>query len=179
MRVSVRLSLPLPPGDDIASQLAGGGGERPSLSTPRLLAAVGLAEFAGDLTPAATAAMGDGEAAAAQRRLIASVMSLQPFLRDVGPSSAAAAAAAAAGAAPPLPQQELERERRSVAVLQAQCQALLGTTMPTSAAEDEALLASGEQLGVRRQAAVAARLEAKRLIRAAADALQRYADTLR
>ena len=174
----MRTSWPLPPGDDVASQLAGGGGERPSLSAPRLLAAVGLAEFAGDLTPAATAAMGDGEAAAAQRRLIASVMSLQPFLRDVGPSSVAAAAAAAAGAAPPLAQAELERERQSVAALQAQCQALLGR-MPTTAAEDEALLASGEQLGVRRQAAVAARLEGKRLILAAADALQQYAHTLR
>ena len=163
-------------GDDIASQLAGGGSsERPSLSGPRLLAAVGLGQYAADLTPAATAAMGDGEAAAAQRRLIASIMSLQPFLRELG--RAAAGTAGAAGELPPLAEGDMARERQSVAALQAQCQALLGR-MPTSAAEDEALLSGRQQLGVRRQAAVAARLESKRLILAAADALQRFADTL-
>ncbi|PRW59741.1 acyl-coenzyme A oxidase peroxisomal isoform B [Chlorella sorokiniana] len=168
--------VPFNAGDDIASQLAGGGSsQRPSLSAPRLLAAVGLGQFVGDLTPAATAAMGDGDEASAQRRLIACMMSLQPFLRDLG-RPAAGAAAAAAGL-PPLPEADLARERQSVAALQVQCQALLDR-MPTSAAEDEALLSSRQQLGVRQQAAVAARLESKRLILAAADALQRYADTL-
>lgn len=114
--------------------------------------------------------MGDGEAAAAQRRLLASILSLQPFLRDVKSSAAAAGL-------PPLPESDLARERQSVAALQAQCQALLGR-MPTSAAEDEALLSGGQQLGVRQHAAVAARLESKRLILAAAAALQWYADTL-
>jgi len=61
--------------------------------------------------------------------------------------------------------------------LQAQCRSLL-SRMPTSAAEDEALLSGPQQLGVRQQAAVAARLETKRLILAASGALQRYAGTL-
>jgi hypothetical protein len=156
--------------------------QRPSLSAPRLLAALGLSQGVGsgnsggfDLTAAAAAAMGDSEADAQQRRLLATVMSLQPFLRDLAPSAGSAAAAAAA--AQPLADAELQRERQSVAALEAQCQQLLAG-MPTSAETDEALLAGAEPLGVRRRQAVAARLEHKRLLLAAAGALLRYAAAL-
>lgn len=165
-------------GDDIASQLAAGGSstQRPSLSAPRLLAALGLPAASGesggglDLTAAAEAAMLDTEQAAHQRRRLATIMSLQPFLRDLTLSAAAAE---------PLVGAELGCERQSVAALQAQCQALLGR-MPTTAVEDEATLSAAEvqQLGPRLQQAVATRLENKRLLLAAAGALQQYAVAL-
>lgn len=163
----------------MASWLASGKtSARPSLSAPRLVAALGLPASGGsggplDLTAAGQAAMQDSEEAAQRRRQIAAVLSLQPFLRDLVPAAAAAAAA-------PLSEAELQQERQSVATLQAQCAELLGR-MPTSAAEDEALLAGagGEPLGVRRRQAVAARLESKLLLAAAAEGLQRYADALR
>ena len=181
-------------GDDVASQLAARAAgldamAQPSLSAPRLLEALGLGGEAGgsfDLTAAAAAAMGDSEADAARRRLLATLMSLQPFLRDIPPAgstaSAAAAAAAAAGAAPPLSEAELQRERQSSAALVGQCQQLLAG-MPTTVETDEALLAAdgggGERLGARRRQAVATRVEAKRLLRAAEAALQAYAAALR
>ncbi|EFN53459.1 hypothetical protein CHLNCDRAFT_136721 [Chlorella variabilis] len=180
--------------DDVASQLAAraaglGAMAQPSISAPRLLEALGLGGEAGgsfDLTAAAAAAMGDSEADAARRRLLATLMSLQPFLRDIPPAgstaSAAAAAAAAAGAAPPLSEAELQRERQSSAALVGQCQQLLAG-MPTTVETDEALLAAdgggGERLGARRRQAVATRVEAKRLLRAAEAALQAYAAALR
>ena len=180
--------VPFSTGDDVASWLAGGGsggGPRPSLSAPRLLAVLGLGGAAAasrgggmDLTAAAQGAMSDSEEAAAQRRLLASVLSLQPFLRD----TRAPADAAAAAPMEPLEGPQLESERQSVAALLAQCDELLARA-PTTLQHDEALL-SGQQgdaaaLAPRHAAAVAARLESKRLVAAAADALQRYADTLR
>lgn len=118
--------------------------------------------------------MDDTTEAADKRRLLATVLSLQAFLRDTGAGAAAAAAAPLAGG-------ELQRERQSVAALEAQCHEMLGR-MPTSAADDEALLQGGgergQPLGPRVQAAVAARLERKRLLAAAAAALQRYGGTL-
>ncbi|KAL4459118.1 hypothetical protein ABPG75_013983 [Micractinium tetrahymenae] len=188
--------VPFSAGDDVASRLAaaaaGGSGllERPSLSAPRLLAALGLAPAAGaarfDLTKAAEAAMGDGEEHARTRRLLATLMSLQPFLRDIpgpgsgsgGSGSGGSPAAAAAAGPPPLTEQELQRERQSAAALAAQCAAALAR-MPTTAEADEALLAGAEgPLGPRRGAAVAARLESKRLIAAAQAALEAYGASL-
>lgn len=183
--LAARLLPPLvPAGDDIASQLAAaaagadGPRERPSLSAPRLLSALGLAPAAGaarfDLTQAAQAAMGDGEENARTRRQLATLLSLQPFLRDIpGPgSSSSSGLTAAAAAPPPLSEPELQRERRSAAALAAQCAAALAR-MPTTVATDEALLAGGEgPLGPRRAAAVAARLEAKRLLATAQAALE-------
>lgn len=152
---------------------------RPSLSAPRLLAAVGLGGAGFDLTAAGEAAMGDSEADAARRRLLATLLSLQPFLRDIPAPSAAAAAAQPL----PLGEADLQRERQSAAVLAAQCRQRLDA-MPTTAETDEALLAAdgsgggGEALGVRRRQAMATRLEGKRLLVAAAEALESYERSL-
>ena len=83
-------------------------------------------------------------------------------------------------AAEPLAGAELGCKRQSVALLQAQCQALMGR-MPTTAVEDEATLAAAEvqQLGPRLRQAVATRFESMQLLLAAVCALQQYAETLR
>ncbi len=124
--------------------------------------------------------MGDGEENARTRRQLATLLSLQPFLRDIpGPgSSSSSGLTAAAAAPPPLSEPELQRERRSAAALAAQCAAALAR-MPTTVTTDEALLAGGEgPFGPRRAAAVAARLEAKRLLATAQAALEAYGASL-
>lgn len=113
-------------------------------------------------------------------------MSLQPFLRDIpGPGSSSSVGgsgsggtAAAPAEPPPLSDLEIQKERQSAAALAAQCAAAL-ERMPTTAATDEALLAGAEgQLGPRRAAAVAARLESKRLLATAQEALEAYGASL-
>lgn len=165
----------------------------PSLSTPRLLDALGLgpAVLDGrgwlDLEAMAGPALRQTDAAAVQqRRALAALGSLQPFLRDV-PAAAAAGGSPSGG---PDTAAGVQRDRQAAAALAAQCQQQLDG-MPTSIAHDTALLMAcggGDQgreqggtcgdsvqhLGPRVWQAVAARLERKRLLACCRDALQRY-----
>lgn len=186
------------PAQQLAVQAAPLPAELLSLSAPRLLAALGLGPAVLmsegqprlDVEAMAGAALGSTDAGAiACRRRLAVLASLQPFLRDL-PAAAAEAAAAAAPSAPPLLLgAELQRERAAAAALAAQCQAQLAA-LPTSAAQDAALLAEDDaagrqgpfgrplKLSLNVRAAVAARLERKRVLLAAVEALRCYAASL-
>ena len=123
--------------------------------------------------------MGDGEQDAGKRRLLATLLSLQPFLRDI-PSSSGSSSSGSAPA--PLSQADLQRERASAAALAAQARAALAR-LPTTADTDAALLAAAAQpgaqpMGPRHRQAVATRLENKRLLAAAAEALEQYGAAL-
>jgi hypothetical protein len=181
-----------PAGDDIASQLAAkaaGGNQgsqgRPSLDGWRLMATLGLGGRPSigryNLDAAADAARGDSEQDVAQRRRLAAVMSLNPFLRFPSlprPGSGTAGI-------PEWSQTELQAERHSIDALLAQCSSMMAS-MPTSVETDEQLLAAaaaggsgaGPQMNVRRQQAVRVRLENKNLLLAAQAVLQQYADSL-
>jgi hypothetical protein len=156
---------------------AAGGGPRASLDAGRLMAALGITcsagnQLTGDCAPDALLAA-DDEPTVARRRRVVTLLSLRPFLRRVR-------GAAAGEAPPPLGEAELQAERRSVEALRERCRSSLAA-MPTSAAADEALLAAaagGEVLGARLRQAVVARLEVKRVLEAADEALGGYASTL-
>lgn len=179
-----RFSLAVPPaGGSSSGSFGSSSGGIPaaglSLSGPHLLAALGLPS-ALLLDPSAglgleAACSSSSGSTAAERRLLAVFGSLQPFLS--GSNS---------GASAPLTllPHERQRERAAAQALAAQCWAQL-QAFPTSLEQDEALLQGGAGSGgsgtqappiisPRMRAAVAYRAERKRLLRAAAAALQRY-----
>lgn len=180
-----RVSLALPAAGSSSSTMCSGGGgcsgsgdggpaAGPSLSAPHLLAALGLPpallDPGGGLDLEAACPSSNSSSTAAERRLLAAVGSLQPFLR---------AAPSGSGSSTPahLPEQERQHERAAAEALAAQCWAQL-RALPTSLGQDEMLLGSGggqaPPLSPRVRAAVAYRAERKRLLRAMAAALRRY-----
>lgn len=127
-----------------------------------------------DLEAMAGGALGRDDAAALQhRRQLAVLGSLQPFLRGLEPAGEPDGSSGSSRQQPWTPA-DAEAERQSAAALIARCRQLLDV-MPTSAAQDEALLAAGgQQLSPRLRLAVTARLERKHLLHTAIAVLQRY-----
>jgi hypothetical protein len=176
--------LPFSAGDDAASRAAaaaasgGSSAAPPRLHAGALMAAWGLAgvaggaagafELAGDSAPAALA-RDDSDERQRQRRRAATLLSLGPFLYGLPAGGGTAVE-------PPLGEAGLAAERAAAAALRAQARSMLAA-LPTTIAEDEAALRAGG-LGARGAAAVAARLEHKRLAAAAAEDLGRYFDSL-
>jgi hypothetical protein len=76
-------------------------------------------------------------------------------------------------------EEEVQFERKAVAELERRCLEQLNA-MPTTIETDEELLVGQgcEGLGLRRWAAVAARLESKRKLKAAVEHFKTYAETL-
>jgi len=160
------------------------GAPKPSLHAGRLMGAWGIEgavslktrqfELGGASAPEILLRMGGQEGAAARRK-VATLLSLGEFLREV-PREVRGGVSAAKGKV--LSEEDVQREKESALELQQRCLRQL-EALPTSIGEDEDTLAQGaEVLGARRCAAVAARLEAKRVLKAAADLLQAYADSL-
>lgn len=107
---------------------------------------------------AVTAAEGSREAAAQKRRTQAVIKSLQPYVAQTGGLQGGS----------------LQSQRQLLRQLRQECQEQLGSCA-TSIVQDERLQGSAAaQSSVRLQAAIAARLEHKRLLAAAAGVLNSY-----
>jgi hypothetical protein len=116
----------------------------------------------------------EGEKGIADRRKVVTLLSLGGGnLRSIPKGSVAEAMAVLQ-----MSEEEVQWERKSVAELEKRCVEQLNA-MPTTIQTDEELLKQGlEKLGLRKWAAVAARLESKRKLEAAALHLRTYAATL-
>ncbi|GBF96048.1 hypothetical protein Rsub_08863 [Raphidocelis subcapitata] len=162
--------LPFSAGDDVQSRALGVPPVPRELDAALLLAAAkGLAASGGSSS--------GGDAAAAVGRLQAAARSLQPFCRRGGGGGGGDGGAAEAEA-------RAAAQRRTVDALLQQC-AAMRAGFATTAETDEALLAGAAAAGAgpaelspRVRAAVASRLERKRLLAAAEALLSAYAGKL-
>jgi hypothetical protein len=163
----------------------------PSLDATRLMKAWNITassskngsrglELVGESSPEALLSSEDGVTVAARRRVV-TLLSVAPFLRNLSGEEVASSGAA---------DEEIERERWSALELRDQCHAMLAA-LPTTLEEDLALYSTciGENCGSKNPSegkvsreryvqAVAARLEAKQMIAAAAEILDSYARSL-
>ena len=156
---------------------------QPSINATRFMSVLGMEggasrsggqfELSGTWS-SATLLPAQDEQGIANRRKVATLLSLGAGnLRSIPKRSVAEAMVGLE-----MSEDEVQWERKSVAELEKRCVAQLHA-MPTTIQTDEELLKEGsEVLGVRRWAAVAARLESKRKLEAAAQHLRTYAATL-
>ncbi|KAG7668486.1 hypothetical protein Ndes2526B_g03883 [Nannochloris sp. 'desiccata'] len=158
---------------------------QPSLNATRFMAEMGIEggvkpgprnsqfELSGDWSSAALLPA-EGDQGIANRRKVVTLLSLGAgHLRGIPKGSVAEAMAVLE-----MSEEEVQWERKAVAELERRCLEQLNS-MPTSIQTDEELLIQGvEKLGLRRWAAVGARLESKRKLEAAAQHLRTYLGTL-
>jgi len=157
---------------------------QPSVNATRFMSVMGIEggvkpgrnsqfELSGDWSSAALLPK-DGEQGIADRRKVVTLLSLGAgHLRGIPQGSVAEAMAVLK-----MSEEEVQWERKSAAELERRCCEQL-KSMPTSTETDEELLIQGiGKLGLRRWAAIGARLESKRKLEAAAQHLRIYAGTL-
>jgi hypothetical protein len=158
---------------------------QPSVNATRFMSVMGMEggvkpgrrsqfELSGGWSSAVLLAQG-GEQGIADRRKVVTLLSLGAgHLRGIPKGSVAEAVAVLE-----MSEEEVQWERKATAELQRRCLEQLHA-MPTSIQTDEELLNQQgiEKLGLRRWAAVGARLESKRKLEAAAQHLRTYASTL-
>jgi SET domain/Rubisco LSMT substrate-binding len=158
---------------------------QPSLNATRFMAVMGMEggvksgsrsshfELSGAWSSAALLPA-HGEHGIADRRKVVTLLSLGAgHLRSIPKGSVAEAMGVLQ-----MSEEEVQWERKAVAELERRCVEQLNA-IPTSIETDEELLKQGSvKLGLRRWAAVAARLESKRKLEAAAGHLRTYAETL-
>ncbi|KAL4443959.1 hypothetical protein ABPG75_011696 [Micractinium tetrahymenae] len=165
----------------------------PSLSCPHLLAALGLEPALSSTGQLDVEAMlgeellGREDAdAVQQRRAVAAVASLPLCMPDLREGCSGGSASTPQ----PLSAAERQQEQQAAHALQAQCQEILDG-MPSTAEEDEAVLAARSAAGgstgdsmaaaaltANARAAVSAGLERKQLLQTLTDVLQRYCKAL-